>query len=56
MKRFDKGQDARRAARNKAQKAPGTRVVPDKRKDRQEEESCPYCTIRGCEGRCRDED
>ena len=52
MKRIDKGNEARRAARNKAAKPRATQRIPDKKREEPDEESCPYCAVRGCEGFC----
>ena len=47
--KYSKAKDARRRARNAAQKPGAVQVIPDKRT---EPEDCPYCMERGCDWTC----
>lgn len=48
---FNKANEARRAARQKAAKPGATKRIPNKKAEEDFfEDGCPYCAVRGCDG------
>lgn len=52
-KPFDSGKEIRAIARERVGRVPSRKVIQsDKDKLDVQDDSCPYCAVRGCDGLC----